>query len=246
MRDNVIVSSLSYLEPIHSLLPLQESPTVRPSASPSASPLSPSSSPTESPSEATFSNVPTRLPAPGPSPTQRPSKAPSKPPSLTPTVLLTSTAASAYGSPCLADPSWLGDGSCDPESNSQLCNFDGGDCEFTCASHGHTLSNNVVSPPQFRLFSFPARAIGCEHTCKDSLIYKCGSNGFNCSDTRQARTVSFCSRDRADEYMGNGICDEDYNTPECSYDGGDCESIPLLPPTYLPQLHLPWPLLSSP
>ena len=150
MCDDVIVSSLSYLEPIDSLLPLQESPTVRSSVSPSMSPSSPSLSPTELPSEVLFSNVPTTLPAPGPSTTQRPSKAPSMPPSPTPTMPLTSAVtASAYGSPCPADPSWLGDGFCDRELpvNSRLCNFDGGDCEFTSASYDHALSNNVAIPP---------------------------------------------------------------------------------------------------
>ena len=102
--------------------------------------------------------------------------------------------------------SWIGDGWCDPENNSEGCGWDGGDC--------------------------------CPSTCVDS-DFDCGDYGWACSDPAACENTGECepapennsSWDDWDEWdnggcidswIGDGWCDFDNNSEECSWDGGDC------------------------
>jgi hypothetical protein len=85
------------------------------------------------------------------------------------------------------NPSWIGDGFCDDETNVPECNWDGGDCcfpesDFTecdaCECHGAVHDNGYQNGLD-------------EHGCHPSWI-------------------------------GDGQCDDETNTLECQFDGGDC------------------------
>ncbi|CAM9523721.1 unnamed protein product [Scytosiphon promiscuus] len=91
----------------------------------------------------------------------------------------------------------MGNAYCDEYNNNAECGYDGGDC--------------------------------CECTCEDRPPHTmCGQwGGFACIDPDAACVnddditigmVDICSTSQ----IGNGWCDQENNTPECNYDGGDC------------------------
>eukprot|EP00903_Cladosiphon_okamuranus_P008222 g7915.t1 len=103
----------------------------------------------------------------------------------------------------------IGNGYCDEGNNNAECNYDGGDCcECTC-----------VAPPRtddfyYGYYSYYGSYVGC-------------GGGFACIDPNApcvdddditVGLVDTCDTVR----MANAYCDEELNTPECNYDGGDC------------------------
>lgn len=105
---------------------------------------------------------------------------------------------------CVPNPKFIGDGACDPDApyNTAECNYDGGDC--------------------------------CKETCDRESIFGCttkeesqfgvyGPFGFYCVDPSQENSIdpSTCINVEKDS-IGDGMCNPDYNTAECNYDGGDC------------------------
>jgi len=103
---------------------------------------------------------------------------------------------------CVEDPSYLGDGACDPRApyNTEECAFDLGDC--------------------------------CHETCNSDSAYGCktkeggeyGPFGFFCLDPRFGNMDEKKCQVENLEWIGDGGCDTagGYNTPECGWDGGDC------------------------
>ena len=105
---------------------------------------------------------------------------------------------------CVPNPNFLGDGACDPDApyNTEACGYDGGDC--------------------------------CKGTCDSGSIFGCvtkmhdqfgdyGPFGFYCLDPSQEDSIdrSACANVKKDR-IGDGMCNPEYNTAGCNYDGGDC------------------------
>ncbi|CAM9522446.1 unnamed protein product, partial [Ectocarpus sp. 12 AP-2014] len=91
----------------------------------------------------------------------------------------------------------VGNGFCDMDNNNEACAYDGGDC--------------------------------CERTREDQPNQECGRwSGFACIDPEapcvddDSFTVDMVESRKYPGSFGNGWCDEDNNTEECAYDGGDC------------------------
>ena len=90
--------------------------------------------------------------------------------------------------------SWVGDGYCDDETNTESCYYDGGDC---CGSNVNT---------QY--------CTGC--VCLEGG----GSGGITTtSGTTGQTTTAGCANWG---WVGDGYCDDATNTESCNYDGGDC------------------------
>ncbi len=121
-----------------------------------------------------------------------------------------------YYTRCVVDnPLWIGDKECfdEPPYNSELCGFDGGDCEPKPVD-GYPRECSVHRPGW----------IGNE-VCNDIPPYNTPACGFDGGD---------CKRNPVDGYLncfvhhteqiGDGVCHDfpPYNTAECGFDGGDC------------------------
>ncbi|CAM9832115.1 unnamed protein product [Ectocarpus fasciculatus] len=61
----------------------------------------------------------------------------------------------------------------------------------------------------------------CECDCTDDRDFPCGENGYVCLDVGSScYGETQCSG--YPNYISDGDCDEENNTEECQYDGGDC------------------------
>ncbi|CAM9621229.1 unnamed protein product, partial [Laminaria digitata] len=104
-------------------------------------------------------------------------------------------------------PSYISDGDCDRQYNTEDCGYDGGDCcectcvdtvEYTCSDHGSR---------------------GSSFACVDPSAL--------CVDDDDVTAMVTPDDDWSDstcmlEYASDGYCDLANNTEECGYDGGDC------------------------
>lgn len=123
------------------------------------------------------------------------------------------------------------DGKCDQECNTRTCNYDGGDCALGAGNPWSRCLNYQLCFPLFR----DGR---CDEDCN---IAECLYDGGDCTPRRTISTnksfqpVSISNNtpapertcDEKSDYClknyANNLCDDDCNTEECGWDGGDCE-----------------------
>ncbi|MBT6433587.1 MAG: hypothetical protein HOK28_10870 [Deltaproteobacteria bacterium] len=98
---------------------------------------------------------------------------------------------------------WNSDGWCDPENNSEVCGWDGGDCcpstcedtEFICGDYGWYCEDPAA----------------CENTGECDPVENGQGDSYDYPD-------SGC----IDNWVADGWCDPENNNEECGWDGGDC------------------------
>jgi len=109
-----------------------------------------------------------------------------------------------------AVPTWAGDNFCDDENNNPECGFDGGDC---CDNTGEGWDNycslceclempETTEPPMETTEEWWTTEGPMETTEEPS-----GTNGDDCA---------------IPHWFGDAFCDDENNTEECGFDGGDC------------------------
>lgn len=124
-------------------------------------------------------------------------------------------------------------GKCDQECNLRICNFDGGDCALGAGNPWSRCLNYQSC--------FPAFKNGvCDQECN---IPECFYDGGDCqppapadkryqpaspnqqSNSNQQQQSRTCDEksDHCLKHYANNICDDECNTEECGWDGGDCE-----------------------
>ena len=148
--------------------------------------------------------------------------------------------------------SWIADGICDDKTNIESCDFDGGDCcsdnsirAFCdeCICHqGTTTTTSTTSMPNWAWTTS-----GPLPDCPNHLAPYLGdgycddqANNFQCNLDQQDCCIGTehsqmyciacdcirlntegCDRDKL-QLLRNGFCEDESNTFECAWDGGDC------------------------
>jgi hypothetical protein len=134
-----------------------------------------------------------------------------------------------YPNCSVPNPQWIGDGACDGDVyNTEACGYDGTDC---CDKDGYFGPNCTLYYPNC---SVPNPEWIGDGVC-DGDVYntaECGYDGTDCSSPcdndgyfgpncdLHYPNCSVPSQYR--NWIGNGFCDDVYNTTECGNDGGDC------------------------
>ena len=127
----------------------------------------------------------------------------------------------------------VGDGFCNDETNNAACNYDGGDCCGSCINtkycknctcFGKIIGNGASNP-------FIGDGFCNDETNNAFCSYDHGDcclpnkNSDHCSECTcyHQETCAFGPHPAAyHPLVGNGICNDETNIPECHYDGGDC------------------------
>jgi hypothetical protein len=124
----------------------------------------------------------------------------------------------------------IGNGFCDDVYNTTECEYDGGDClpckdgyiGFNCTFY---LPDCSVPFPESQYTIGNGFCDGlyntteCEYDGGDCLPCKDGYIGFNCTLYLPNCSVPFPA---SQYFIGDGFCDDLYNTAECGWEGGDC------------------------
>ena len=101
----------------------------------------------------------------------------------------------------------VGDGVCNDESNTPVCNYDGGDCCLNVINIDH-CSECICYLEKFCATGFLPPSVGDGYCNDDTNIIECGFDGGDCCQNS--------------ELVGNGFCNDEANNAECNHDGGDC------------------------
>ena len=110
---------------------------------------------------------------------------------------------------------WIGDGFCDDEYNNQQCNWDGGDC---CQDDDPLEECRDPNSPNYSGSSTPSTTTKAPNTC--NIL------------------------PGEEDWIGDNICDDQYNNKQCNWDAGDCCKGLLancLDPDYIDNNHLAFP-----
>ena len=115
----------------------------------------------------------------------------------------------------------IGDGYCNDETNTQQCNFDGGDCCGSCIISDFCTNcsciGGITGNCQDYDLACPlwVNSGYCQHTYVDYMNENCGESCGTCLGNVIGNGVP-------NVLVGNGYCNDDTNTQQCNFDGGDC------------------------
>jgi len=143
-------------------------------------------------------------------------------------------------SDCMVE--WIGDSFCDDVNNNPECEFDGGDCCQEDAEEGwDQYCNDCLCIEIPETTEAPSECIDQwigDNFCDDQNNNpECEMDGGDCcQEEPEAGWDQYCSDcfcieipetteapyECADQWIGDNICDDRNNNPECEMDGGDC------------------------
>ena len=114
-----------------------------------------------------------------------------------------------------ANLTMIGDGYCNDETNNPECGYDGGDCCGSCIIKDYCTNCTCIG-------SVTNAQVSCGGHFADF-----------CADCPQGHGEIWCNGDcrwvneqciiiPKNSLIGDGVCNDEMNTAECSYDGGDC------------------------
>ena len=125
-------------------------------------------------------------------------------------------------------PRLIGDGYCNDETNNLHCNFDGGDCCYSCVSTLFCLDCECLTGDDGENDNTVLSGDGYCHDDLNTLI--CIYDGGDCCGS--CINTDFCTNCTCKDDMfgngvsnaliGNGFCNDETNHLDCDYDGGDC------------------------
>ena len=101
--------------------------------------------------------------------------------------------------------SWIGDGYCDDVTNTEVCNYDGGDC----------CLENVVVDYCIECLCLDSGSVNTTDATLFTIIPTWPS-----TTTSGETTTSEASCEEG--WIGDGMCDDINNNGPCLFDGGDC------------------------
>ena len=124
----------------------------------------------------------------------------------------------------------VGDGACNDETNTAVCNYDGGDCCLNVINTDH-CSECTCYMGEFCATGFHHPSVGDGSCNDDTNIVECGYDGGDCclsnvnTDHCSECTCyhqETCAAGFIPSSVGDGFCNDETNIVECNYDGGDC------------------------
>ena len=114
----------------------------------------------------------------------------------------------------------VGDGYCNDETNTIHCNFDGGDCCYSCKNEDFCSQCKCLTENEEEEFN---PLIGNGFCNDETNIPECHHDGLDCCVNVNSDFCFNCSCYCLNlELVGNGFCNDETYNAECGYDGGDC------------------------
>ena len=123
----------------------------------------------------------------------------------------------------------VGDGVCNDESNTPVCNYDGGDCCLKVINIDQ-CSECICYLEEFCATGFLPPSVGDGYCNDDTNIIECGFDGGDCCGS--CINTYYCTNCSCiGNVMGNGVpnalvgdgyCNDETNNGACNYDAGDC------------------------
>lgn len=121
-------------------------------------------------------------------------------------------------------------GECDEESNTYYCKWDGGDCLPGCDLHDLNIAHirNGICDEELNTIECLHDGGDCLEDCEISEFGLCSQHG-NSAGANCLWGFGECLRETGCEFknnelhlIGDGRCDQKFNTSECGFDKGDC------------------------
>ena len=134
-----------------------------------------------------------------------------------------------FAVPGCNDTALVGNGFCNDETNTEICNYDGGDCCLNVVNKTQ-CSDCTCYLEEFCTTGFHP-SIGDGFCNDETNIAKCGYDGGDCcrsySNTDHCSNCTcygqeLCKLGFTPSSVGDGFCNDNTNNEECYYDGGDC------------------------
>ena len=123
----------------------------------------------------------------------------------------------------------VGNGFCNDETNNAICNYDGGEC---CAmdvnpNNCSECACNILETCMAGYHPLVGNGFCNEETNIDECNYDAGDCcGYNITSEHCTQCTCFhretCLAGVSHVFVGDGVCNDETNILECSYDGGDC------------------------
>jgi hypothetical protein len=117
---------------------------------------------------------------------------------------------------CFASPEERGNGLCSPHANTLACNWDGGDCCY------ETCKYNVDSISGASCYFSTLQCLDPDPASHAVDVSLRRPSDFEPAVIDENDPLSPHADCKQDPRVGDSLCNDDLNFPECDYDGGDC------------------------
>ena len=120
---------------------------------------------------------------------------------------------------CPFEVGWIGDGSCDDHTNTELCSYDGGDCCLEPVIKDDYCIDCICHLDGTR---HPSKNTESTTTLLPSTTLEFTTISTSIANTTASMSFYPNCEPGYLEWIGDGSCDDSTNIEDCNFDGGDC------------------------